>query len=58
MSIQEYEQWQRQQNPSVKQRILLQEAFGMWAEREDMNDEWLVNGRLQWESRWKEDEET
>lgn len=31
---------------------LARAAFGMWAEREDINDEWLERGRQRWRSVW------
>ncbi|MCA9943173.1 MAG: type II toxin-antitoxin system Phd/YefM family antitoxin [Anaerolineales bacterium] len=31
---------------------LLEAAFGLWAGRPDIDDEWLTNGRSQWESNW------
>ena len=35
---------------------LAQSAFGMWREREDMDDEWLDRNRGQWQSLWQESE--
>ncbi len=35
---------------------LAQTAFGMWREREEIDDEWLERNRKQWYSQWSEDE--
>jgi hypothetical protein len=35
---------------------LARKAFGMWAEREDIDDEWLARIRQPWNSAWKERE--
>lgn len=31
---------------------LARAAFGMWANRQDIDDEWLERGRQQWRSKW------
>jgi len=31
-------------------------AFGMWAGRDDIGDEWLAEGRKRWESDWKREQ--
>ena len=36
---------------------LAQSAFGMWAGREDIDDEWLSRSR-QWYSKWQEPEDS
>jgi len=28
-------------------------AFGMWRDREDIDDDWLTRGRAQWDSAWR-----
>lgn len=52
LSIEAYKSLQ----PS-KQPILLKEpqatyAFGLWANRDDIDDKWLEDGRSHWESNW------
>ncbi len=29
-----------------------QSAFGLWANRDDIDEAWLADGRSRWESRW------
>ena len=53
MSMSAYEGWQQAQPQPVEQD-LLQAAFGVWADRDDIDDAWLANGRSQWESNWQE----
>lgn len=31
---------------------LLDATFGLWAARDDIDDDWLANGRSNWESNW------
>ena len=38
---------------SSDQRELAQATFGMWAGREDIDDEWLARGRQRWRSEWQ-----
>ena len=33
-------------------RALALSAFGMWAERADIDDEWLARNRARWRSEW------
>lgn len=34
-------------------RQLARSAFGMWAGREEIDDDWLKDGRRNWHSRWR-----
>lgn len=52
VSVSEYERMQRQ-GPTAA--ALPQAAFGLWAARNDMDDEWLANGRNQGESAWSDE---
>jgi prevent-host-death family protein len=52
LSIREYER-ARRAKLTPKKTELLRGAFGMWAGRSDINDEWLNEGRTKWESDWK-----
>lgn len=36
----------------VNRTELARAAFGMWAGREDIDDEWLERGRQHWRSTW------
>ncbi len=38
--------------PSRSRRQRAQEAIGMWADREEITDDWLRSSREQWSSRW------
>ena len=42
----------------IEKLELAQAAFGMWAEREELDDEWLSRSRRQWYSTWQESEES
>lgn len=33
--------------------ITAEQAFGLWKDRIDIDDEWLENSRKQWESDWQ-----
>lgn len=52
LSIREYER-ARRAKLTPKKTEMLRGAFGMWAGRSDINDEWLNEGRTKWESDWK-----
>lgn len=34
---------------------LLDSVFGLWADRPEIDDDWLANGRSQWESNWRDE---
>ncbi|MFQ6014955.1 MAG: type II toxin-antitoxin system Phd/YefM family antitoxin [Anaerolineae bacterium] len=38
--------------PAADRIALARAAFGMWAGREDIDDEWLEHGRRRWRSEW------
>ena len=53
MSVNEYEIVQK--NKVIKEPAPLElAAFGMWADRDDMDETWLEEGRAQWRSSWHE----
>ncbi len=33
-------------------RALALSAFGMWADRSDIDEEWLARGRARWQNEW------
>jgi len=39
-------------SPATDQVELARAAFGMWAGREDIDEEWLERGRRRWRSAW------
>jgi len=38
--------------PTAGRIALARAAFGMWAGREDIGDDWLVHSRQRWQSEW------
>lgn len=54
VDVDEYRQLQnrRPQPETIDQ--LAQSAFGMWREREEIDNEWLSRNREQWYSAWQE----
>lgn len=57
MGIQHYEQMSKRPLPDADKKALAREAFGMWANRDDVGDEWLRASRERWYSGWHNDEE-
>ena len=51
ISVKDYEQIQQQ---TLSPQQDLRDVFGMWARREDVDEEWLMEGRAQWWSQWKD----
>jgi prevent-host-death family protein len=52
LSVREYER-ARRAKLTPKKVESLRNAFGMWAERSDINDNWLKESRASWESDWR-----
>ncbi len=52
MSVREYERHRRRRLPPQKLE-LLRSVFGMWADREDITDDWLAESRSRWVSEWR-----
>lgn len=55
MSISAYEALQPKPTLSLTEQELLDSVFGMWADRTDIDDNWLEEGRQQWESAWHDE---
>lgn len=53
LSVAEYETLQKGTTLLGSSELLLS-AFGMWADRSDIHDDWLAEGREQWRSTWHE----
>ena len=53
LSVREYERTRRVSLPADKAE-LVRDAFGMWAERADIDDKWIAEGRVRWESDWED----
>ena len=54
ISVREYERTRRVPLPSDKAN-LVRNAFGMWANRTDIDTDWVNTGRARWESEWGDD---
>jgi prevent-host-death family protein len=53
LSVRAYEEICRAPLLPVASRIALaRAAFGMWAGREDIGDDWLIKSRQRWQSEW------
>ncbi len=52
LSVREYERTRRVK-ASPQKAELTRSVFGMWSNRNDINDDWLKEGRSRWESDWK-----
>ena len=55
MSVREYERHRRRRRLPPEKRELLRSAFGMWANRPDIADDWLAEGRSRWVSEWRDE---
>jgi prevent-host-death family protein len=55
LSVREYERTRRVSLPADKAE-LSRNAFGMWADRTDINTDWVREGRARWESEWGNDQ--
>ena len=54
MDLLEYRRLQAAQAPPQAATELARAAFGMWREREDIDEAWLDQVREPWQSAWKE----
>ncbi len=54
MDLHEYRRLQAAQSPPQAAQELARAAFGMWREREDIDERWLDQVREPWQSAWKE----
>jgi prevent-host-death family protein len=52
LSVREYERTRRVKL-SPKKADLTRSVFGLWTSRNDINDDWLKEGRAKWESDWE-----
>ena len=52
LSIEEYNRAFTQQPFVLATEQAAQSSFGMWADRPDLDDEWLADGRARWQSNW------
>ena len=54
LSIAHYEKLSGESADQSTQQ-LARSSFGMWRDRDDLDDAWLEAGRNQWHSTWSED---
>jgi prevent-host-death family protein len=52
LSITEFERTRRKHAPSGRKKTLLENVFGMWSGRAEVDDNWVTDGRSRWESAW------
>lgn len=52
LSVREFERTRRVPL-TPKKADLLRTAFGLWADRTDIGEEWIAEGRARWESSWR-----
>ena len=55
LSVREYERTRRVTLTADKAE-LARDTFGMWANRKDIDDKWVAEGRARWESEWVDDQ--
>ena len=56
MSIDEYKRSMTAAGKTaVANPLQLQSSFGMWRNRQDIDENWLANGRSRWESDWPDE---
>lgn len=53
ISIAAWQALQPSSNVAVDDTALLDSAFGLWANRPDIDEDWLAEGRTNWESNWQ-----
>lgn len=51
LNVREYERIRRVAAPPAE-NSLVNAAFGMWADRDEINENWVAEGRARWESDW------
>ena len=56
LSVREYERTRRVSLPADKKAELVRDTFGMWADRADIDTDWVSEGRARWESEWGNDQ--
>lgn len=57
LDVDVYESLQRRGESAGPLDELARSAFGMWRDREDIDEEWLTRGRERWASAWQEAED-
>lgn len=56
ISIEEYRRWQETDKVDTQTRARAQSAFGMWADRPELDRDWLQRTREKWYSAWVVDD--
>lgn len=52
LSVEVFERLRPDPRRAGDRRALARAGFGMWADRPDLDDEWLARGRARWQSKW------
>ncbi|MCA9901332.1 MAG: type II toxin-antitoxin system Phd/YefM family antitoxin [Ardenticatenaceae bacterium] len=55
LSMEAYERLLPKERPLTLKESQAPYAFGLWANRDDIDEEWLANGRSRWESSWRDE---
>ena len=55
LGVDAFERLRPQAARAKDRRALARAAFGMWAERADIDDAWLARGRARWRSKWSDE---
>lgn len=55
IDLEEYRRLRGSQPQSATATELARAAFGMWRDRDDIDDSWLSRNRRQWYSEWTEE---
>lgn len=55
LSIDEYERMAFPRPLSLEQAQSVENGFGLWANRPELDDEWLADGRSLWHSNWQDE---
>ena len=55
LSFEAYERLLPKEQATALKTPRVQHAFGLWANRDDINEAWLADGRSRWESRWPDE---
>lgn len=52
LSVEAFDRLRPRPNDATERRALALAAFGMWADRADIGEDWLERGRARWQSEW------
>ena len=55
LTMDAYERLLPKERPLTRKESQTSYAFGLWANRDDINEAWLADGRSRWESQWSDE---